>query len=73
MIEAFKEEMNKFLKEIQENTIKQVNKINKTVQDLKMEIEAIKKTQTEAILEMENLVKRMGTTEISITCRIQKM
>jgi hypothetical protein len=31
--------------------------MNKSVQDMKMEIEAIKKTQTEAILEMENLEK----------------
>ena len=62
--------MNKFLKEIQENTIKQVNKINKTVQDLKMEIEAIKKTQTEGILEIENLEKRTGRTYATITNRI---
>jgi hypothetical protein len=34
--------MNKSIKEIQENTIKQMKKMNKTVQDLKMEIEAIK-------------------------------
>ena len=32
--------------------------MNKTVQDLKMEIESMKKTQTEGILEMENLDKR---------------
>jgi hypothetical protein len=32
--------------------------INKTVQDLKGEIEVIKKTQIEAILHMENLGKR---------------
>jgi hypothetical protein len=31
--------------------------MNKTVQELKMEIKAIKKTQIEAILEMENLGK----------------
>jgi hypothetical protein len=31
--------------------------MNNTVQDLKMEIEATKKTQTEGILEMENLRK----------------
>jgi hypothetical protein len=31
---------------------------NKTVQDLKMEIEAIKKTQINATLEMENLGKK---------------
>ena len=34
----------KSLKEIQRNTIKQVKKLNKTVQDLKMEIETIKKS-----------------------------
>ena len=31
MINAFKEEMNRFLKEIQENIIKQVKEMNKTV------------------------------------------
>ena len=31
--------------------------MNKTVQDLKMEIETIKNTQMEANLEMENLEK----------------
>jgi hypothetical protein len=43
MIEAFKEEMNKFSKEVQENTIKHVKELNKTVQDLKMELEAKRK------------------------------
>jgi hypothetical protein len=32
--------------------------MTKNVQDLKMEIKVIKKTQTEAILEIENLGKR---------------
>ena len=41
--------------------------MNKTIQDLKMEIEAIKKTQMEATLEMENLGKRTGATDVSIT------
>jgi hypothetical protein len=31
--------------------------LNKTVQELKMEIETIKKTQKEAALEMDNLGK----------------
>ena len=53
MIEAFKEEMNKSLGEIHKNTIKRVKEMIKTAQDMKMEIEAIKKTQTEEILEME--------------------
>ena len=37
-----------------------------------MEIEAIKKTQTEEILEMENLGKITGTTDVSSN-RIQEM
>jgi hypothetical protein len=44
--------------------------MNKTFQDLKREIEAIKNTQTEAILEMENLGKKTGTTDASIADRI---
>lgn len=38
-----------------------------------MGVEAINKTQTEGILEMENLGKRTGTTDTSITNRIQEM
>ena len=38
--------MNNSLKEIQENTIKQMKEIKKNVQDLKMEVEAIKNTHT---------------------------
>ena len=37
------------------------------MQDLKVEIEVIKKTQAEEILEMENLGKKTGTTDASIT------
>jgi uncharacterized protein YukE len=73
MIEDFKGEMNKDFKEKQGNTIKQVKEINKTVQDVKMEIEAINKTQTEAILEMKNLEKRTATTDRGITNRVQEM
>jgi hypothetical protein len=47
--------------------------MNKTVQDLKKEIEAIKKTQTEAIMEKKNLGKRTETTSISIINRIQEI
>jgi hypothetical protein len=46
-----------------------VKEINITVQDLKVEIEAIKKTQTEGIMEIDNLEKRTGTYA-SITNRI---
>jgi hypothetical protein len=44
--------------------------MNKTIQDLKMEIEAINNTQTEGILEMENLGMVLGTKDKSITNRI---
>jgi hypothetical protein len=43
------------------------------VQDLKVEREAIKKTQTERILEMGNLWKRTGKTDVSITNIRQEM
>jgi hypothetical protein len=49
-IEALKEETHKSLKEIQENAIKQVKELNKTIQDLKMEVESLKKTQKEIVL-----------------------
>jgi hypothetical protein len=58
---------NKSLKDILENAIKLVTEINNIVQDLEVEREAIKKTQTEEILEMENLGMRTGTTNVSIT------
>ena len=38
-----------------------------------MKIEATKKTQTERILEMENLGKRTETTDTSITNKIQEI
>ena len=43
------------------------------VQHLKMEIEATKKTQVEATLEMKNLGKRPETTGTSITRTTQEM
>ena len=53
-IEALKVESQKPLKELQENTTNQVKELNKTIQDLKMEIETVKKSQRETILEIEN-------------------
>ena len=38
-----------------------------------MEIETIKKSQRETILEIENLEKRAGVIDASITNRIQKI
>jgi hypothetical protein len=46
--------------------------MNKTIQGLKMEIEVIKKTQTEGIPKMENAGKQTGTTEASISIRMQE-
>ena len=50
MIEDLKGDINNSLKEIQENTIKHMKELNKSIQDLKMEIETIKKLQMEATL-----------------------
>ena len=50
-----------------------MKKFNKMVQELKMKIETIKRTQREATLEKHNLGKRSGATEASITNRIQEI
>ena len=55
---------------MQENTTKQVKELNKTIQNLKMEIETIKKSQRETTLEIKNLGKRSGVIDASITNRI---
>ena len=73
LIESFKEDINNSLKEIQENTGKQVKELNKAIQDIKVEVETIKKTQVEANLEMENLGKKSRITDVSITNRIQEI
>jgi esterase/lipase len=57
---SLKEENQKSLKELQENTSKQVKELNKTIQDLKVEVETIKKSQRETTLEIENLGKKSG-------------
>jgi predicted nucleic acid-binding Zn-ribbon protein len=72
-VEDLKEESQKSLKELQENTTKQVMKLNKTIQDLKREVDTIKKTQSEATLDIETLGKKSGTIDASISNRIQKM
>lgn len=69
MIEVLKEELTKSFKEIYENTNKPWKKMNKTVQDLKVEIESIKKIQTKVNVEIKN----SGTSEASLTNRIQLM
>jgi hypothetical protein len=62
----------KIPKELQENTTKQVKELNKTILDLKMEIETINKSKGE-ILEIENLGKGPGVIDESITNRIQEI
>jgi prefoldin subunit 5 len=47
--------------------------LNKAIQDLKMEVETIKKTQRETTLELETLGKKSGTIDASICNRIQEM
>ena len=72
-VEDLKEEAQKSLKVLQENTTKQVMELNKTIQDLKREVDTIKKTQTEATLEIKTLGKKSGTIDASISNRIQEM
>jgi hypothetical protein len=46
--------------------------MNKTMQNLKMEIETIKISQTETTLKIENLGKRSGDKDANITKREYK-
>ena len=48
---------------MQENTTKPVMELNKTIQDLKREEDTIKKTQSEAMLEIETLGKKSVTID----------
>ena len=47
--------------------------MNKTILDLKREVDTIKKTQSEATLEIETLGKKSGNIDASISNRIQEM
>jgi ABC-type ATPase with predicted acetyltransferase domain len=62
-VEDLKVEAQKSLKELQENRTKQMMELNKTIQDLKREVDTIKRTQSEATLEIENLGKKSGTID----------
>jgi predicted nucleic acid-binding Zn-ribbon protein len=46
--------------------------LNKTIQDLKREVETIKKTQMGTTLEIETLEKKSETIDSSISNRIQE-
>jgi seryl-tRNA synthetase len=48
-------------------------KMNKTIQDLKLEVETIKKSQRETTIEVENLGEKSGAIDASITNRIQEI
>ncbi len=67
------EELNKSVNDTLENQGKTIKQIMETVQDLKTEMEAKKKTQTEGRLDMENLSKQTESTDTSITNRIQEL
>jgi chromosome segregation ATPase len=100
MVEDIKKDFNNSLKEIQENTAKELQVLkekqenptkqvevliekhdtskevmesNKTILDLKREEDTVKKTQSETTLEIENLGKKSGTIDSSISNRIQEM
>ena len=73
MMEGYNKDINNSPKEIQENTFKWVKELNKIIQDLKMEVKTIKKSQRKTTLEIENLGKRSGVIDASITNRIQEI
>jgi hypothetical protein len=50
-----------------------LKELNKTIQDLKLEVETVKKTQTETILDIEFIGKKSGVIDVSITNRIKEM
>ena len=62
---------NIFNKIIEENLLKK--EMPMIIQDLKREVDTIKKTQSEAKLEIETLGKKSETMEASISNRIQEM
>jgi hypothetical protein len=59
VLETLKEEAQKSLRELQENITKQVLELNKIIQDLKREVETMKKSQRETTLDMEILGKKI--------------
>ena len=61
------------LKHYRKKTSKQVKELNKTIQDLKMEVETIKKSQKETTQGVEIVGKYSGTIDVRISNRIQEM
>ncbi|KAL6040537.1 hypothetical protein STEG23_007602 [Scotinomys teguina] len=79
VIEALKEEMKNSPKELEEKTNKKLEEnkesqekttkqMKETIKELKIEIQT-----SEGMLEVENLTKQTGTTDTSITNRMQEM
>ena len=50
MMEDYKKGINNSLKELEENTSKEVKELTKIIQDLKMEVETLKKSQRKTTL-----------------------
>jgi chromosome segregation ATPase len=72
-IKVLKEETQNSHKELKENTTKQVMELNKTIKDLKMEVETMKETQRETSLEIQTQGNKPGTMDASISNRIQEI
>jgi predicted nucleic acid-binding Zn-ribbon protein len=50
-----------------------VKELNKTIQDLKMQVETITKSERETTLDIENLEKTTGVTDARITNSMQEI
>ena len=50
-----------------------MKELNKTFQDLRVEVETMKKSQSESSLEIGNLEKNSGVIDASINYRIQEI
>jgi hypothetical protein len=70
-VEALKEESQKSLKKYMKTHTGE--DLNKTIQDIKMEVETIKKSQGKTTMEIEILGKKSGAIDTSIINRIQEM
>jgi len=88
MMEDIKKDIQNSLREMQENTSKQVEALGgkiqislkelqentiKQIKELKMEMKTIKKAQSETTLDIENQSNRQGTIGTSITSRMQEI
>jgi predicted nucleic acid-binding Zn-ribbon protein len=72
MMKDYKKEIN-ILRKYRRTHPNRLKKLNKTIQDLKMKGETIKKSQSKTILEIRNLGKKSGAIDASITNRVQEI